>query len=187
MDIQRYLNDLPYNSSPSSYGPRQVLKKQTAHCFEGAVFAAAALRWLGRPPLIVDIVAHNDDDHVIAVFTSHQRWGAIGKSNTTVLRFREPVYRTLRELVMSYFDMYFNTRGEKTLRGYSRPVNLSRFDDRGWMRDDDECEYISDHLYAVKHRPVLTSAMIRSLEMTDPALMNAGFLGSDADGLFQPV
>jgi hypothetical protein len=187
MDVQRFLNDLPYNPSATCYGPRGVLKEQKAHCFEGALFAAAALRWQGRPPLIVDIVAHNDDDHVIALFKSHHRWGAIAKSNTTVLRFREPVYRTLRELVMSYFDMYFNIRGEKTMRSYSRPIKLSRFDVRGWMTDDNECEYISDHLFAVKHQPVLSSAMIRSLERTDPALMDAGFLGSDAAGLFQPV
>ena len=186
MDIQSYLNRLSYNAAPTSYAPRRVMAEAMAHCFEGALFAAAALRWLGHRPLIVDLVAENDDDHVIAAFRRHGGWGAIAKSNTTVLRFREPIYRTLRELVLSYFDMYFNTRGEKTLRSFSRPVDLSRFDAMGWMESKEEVDYISDYLYQIPHRPLLSPTMRRALEKADPALQRAGFLDANASGLFKP-
>ena len=98
------------------------LREQTAHCLEGAIFAAVALRALGFPPLLLDLEAVQDTDHVLAVFRIDRRWGAIAKSNFTGLRYREPVYRDLRELVMSYFDGYMNLRGERTLRAYSPPV-----------------------------------------------------------------
>ena len=186
MDIQRYLNRLSYNRAPTSFAPRRVITEALAHCFEGALFAAAALRWMGHRPLIIDLVAENDDDHVIAAFRRHGGWGAIAKSNTTVLRFREPIYRTLRELVLSYFDMYFNTRGEKTLRSFSRPVDLSRFDAMGWMESKEEVDYISDYLYQIPHRPLLSPAMRRALEKTDPALQRAGFLDANVSGLYKP-
>jgi hypothetical protein len=186
MDIQRYLNRLSYNAAPTSFAPRRVITEAMAHCFEGALFAAAALRWMGHRPLIVDLVAENDDDHVIAIFRRHGRWGAIAKSNTTVLRFREPVYRTLRELALSYFDMYFNTRGEKTLRSFSRPVDLSRFDSRGWMESKEDVDYISDYLYQIPHQQILSPAMRRTLEKADPALQRAGFMGANTSGLYKP-
>ncbi len=183
--IQAYLNALPYNDAPSVMSPRRVLREQTAHCFEGALFAAAALRFLGHPPLIVDLAALNDDDHVIAVFRSDGLWGAIAKSNTTVLRFREPVFRSLRELVMSYFEMYFNTKGYKSLRSYSRPVNLARFDHRSWIFAEDDLDYIGDYLYAIPHINVLNTKSIR-LGQADPDLVRACFLGAKESGLFKP-
>src|SRR5215471_4475456 len=130
--LQKYLEyEISYNKEhegETCRSPRRVIRDSTAHCMEGALFAAAALRVNGHEPLIVDLAAVRDDDHVIAVFQEHGCWGAIGKSNYAGLRFREPVYRTIRELVLSYFEHYYNLRGEKTLRAYSRPVNLSRFD-----------------------------------------------------------
>src|ERR1035438_1953757 len=132
--IQRFLDeDLAYNKEPDGltcYSPRLVLRKRMAHCMEGAMFAAAALRMLGHPPLLLDLESVHDDDHVLAVYRSRGHWGAVAKSNYSGLRSREPVYRSLRELVMSYFEHYFNLRREKTLRHYSRPVNLRRFDRR---------------------------------------------------------
>ena len=111
---------------------------RTAHCLEGAVFAAAALRVLGFPPLLLDLEAVQDTDHVLAVYQVRGHWGAIAKSNFAGLRYREPVYRTVRELVMSYFESYINLRGDRTLRAYSAPVNLARFDRcrPGWMTTD---------------------------------------------------
>jgi len=129
--IQEYLDSVPYNSTGRTLSPLQVMKERMAHCMDGGLFAAAALRRLGYPPLIVDLVAFNDDDHIIAVFREGKCWGAIAKSNTTLLRFREPVYRSLRELAMSYFDLYYNLKSEKTLRSYSRPINLSNQSARG--------------------------------------------------------
>jgi hypothetical protein len=140
--IQRYLDDdIGYNKEhggPTCYSPRLVLRHRAAHCMEGALFAAAALRQLGHPPLLLDLESIHDDDHVLAIFKARGHWGAIAKSNFSGLRYREPVYRTLRELVMSYFEHYFNLRREKTLRAYSRPVNLRRFDRRGWMISEED-------------------------------------------------
>src|ERR1700675_4465668 len=122
--IQKFLDDAPYHLASTAWSPRRVLAERTAHCLEGAVFAAAALRLLGFPPLLLDLEAVQDTDHVIAVFRARRHWGAIAKSNFSGLRYREPVYRTVRELVMSYFEGYVNLRGERTLRAYSRPVHL---------------------------------------------------------------
>ena len=126
--IQRFLDELPYNLSYTARSPKKVLRDRTASCLEGGIFAAAALRIIGFPPLIFDLEAEQDTDHVIAIFKVRGHWGAVAKSNFTGCRYREPVYRSLRELAMSYFNIYFNLRGERTLRRYSRPVNLARFD-----------------------------------------------------------
>ncbi|MBI3634585.1 MAG: hypothetical protein HY216_00020, partial [Candidatus Rokubacteria bacterium] len=141
----------------------------TAHCLEGAVFAATALRVLGFPPLLVDLEAVQDTDHVIAVFRVRGHWGAIAKSNFSGLRYREPVYRTLRELVMSYFEGYINLRGERTLRAYSRPVNLGRFDRRrpGWMTSAGDVWWVAEHLLTVRHTPLLPPALVRRLTRAD--------------------
>ena len=120
--VQRALDAMPYHLAGTAWSPRRVLRERTAHCLEGAVFAAAALRVLGFPPLLLDLEAVQDTDHVVAVFRVRGHWGAIAKSNFSGLRYREPVHRSLRELVMSYFDGYINLRGERTLRAYSRPL-----------------------------------------------------------------
>jgi hypothetical protein len=153
---------------------------------DGGLFAAAALRNLGFPPLIIDLTAENDDDHIIAVFRKGNCWGAIAKSNTTVLRFREPVYRSLRELAMSYFDLYYNLNSQKTLRSYSRTIDLSRFDDRNWETTAEDLEFIGDYTYAVKHYPLLTKKQITSLSNVPKYLYDAGFSGADPDGLYKP-
>ena len=186
IDIQSFLNRLPYNDRPTAMSPRRVMRERTAHCFEGALFAAAALRFLGYPALIVDMAADNDDDHVIAVFRENCLWGAVAKSNTTLLRFREPVYRSLRELVMSYFEMYFNTKGYKSLLSYSRPVNLARYDRHGWMTAAEDLHYIGDHLYAVGHVKVVPDAQRKLLSPVDRDVLEACFLGAKESGLFKP-
>jgi hypothetical protein len=185
-DIQAFLDSIPYNPNAECRSPRFVIADQKAHCFEGALFAAAILRELGYKPLILDMMAENDDDHVIAVFKAGKNWGAIAKSNTTALRYREPVYRSVRELVMSYFDFYFNTLGDKSLRSYSKPVDLTRFDKRNWSRSDSDLEYIGDYLSAIHHYPVLTTEALSQLQRADQKLMDAVFLGANAEGLFRP-
>lgn len=181
--IQRFLDDdLAYNvehSGPTCLSPRLVLRRGHAHCMEGALFAAAALRAAGHRPLLLDLESVRDDDHVLAVFQIERHWGAIAKSNYSGLRFREPVYRTLRELVMSYFPHYYNLKGEKTLRAFStRPVNLRRFDRRGWMASEEDVWYIPEHLYTIAHTPLLTQAQIRRLRPMDRRLFDAGLVGS---------
>ncbi|HVX66280.1 MAG TPA: hypothetical protein VHA11_06755 [Bryobacteraceae bacterium] len=180
--IQRFLDtEIAYNKEPQGptcRSPRRVLADRVAHCLEGALFGAAALRVGGYPPLLLDLEAVRDDDHVLAVFRERRHWGAIAKSNYSGLRYREPVYRTLRELAMSYFEDYYNAAGEKTLRSYSRPVNLSRFDSIEWMTSPDDLWMISDYLFAIPHRRLLPEGAERRLSPVDERLFRAGLLGA---------
>jgi hypothetical protein len=185
--IQGFLDSIDYNPNYECRSPRWVIRNRSAHCFEGALFAAAALRFAGYSPLIVDMKAFNDDDHVIAVFQEGGHWGAVAKSNFTTLRYREPVYRSLRELVMSYFDFYFNLLGEKSLRSYSLPLNLSIFDSRDWTTTDDDLEYIGDKLENSRHYPVVDKKMISNLNRASETMVKAGLLGSNEAGLFKPA
>lgn len=179
--IQRALDAMPYHHAATAWSPRRVLREGTAHCLEGAVFAAAALRVLGFPPLLLDLEAVQDTDHVLAVYRVGGHWGAIAKSNFAGLRYREPVYRSVRELVMSYFEGYINLRGDRTLRAYSRPVNLARLDRRpGWMTTADDLWWIAEHLVGVPHTPLLSRAMIRRLHRVDRRSLDAGLVGYHA-------
>lgn len=182
--IQRFLDeDLRYNLEPGEdtcYSPRLALKNSAAHCMEGALVAATALRLMGHPPLIVDLEAVRDSDHVLAVYRVGGLWGAVAKSDYSGLRSREPVYRTLRELVMSYFEHYYNPEGEKTLRTYSRPVNLTRFDSWGWMTAERDVWEIPNHLCDIPHTPIFPPRLARSLARMDPRLYKAGRCGMTA-------
>jgi len=170
---------MPYHIADTAWSPRAVLREGTAHCLEGAIFASAALRVLGYPPLLLDLVAVQDTDHVIAVFQQRRRWGAIAKSNFSGLRYREPVYRSVRELVMSYFEGYINLRGDRTLRAFSQPVNLARFDRShpGWMVSAGQLWWVAEHLVGVAHTPLLTPAIIRSLSRVDRRSLAAALAG----------
>ncbi len=184
--IQALLDDIPYNAVGDCKSPRNVLLKRTAHCFEGALLAAAVFQFHGREPLVVDLVAENDDDHVIAVFQYKNHWGAVAKSNCTTLRFREPVYRNLRELVMSYFDVYLNLNGEKSLRSYSRPVNINWLHSRDWIITDHDLEPLGYKLFDYRHYPILSKTMIRNLSPAGKMLLKATLLGSNPSGLYKP-
>src|ERR1700722_15105140 len=135
--IQKFLDALPYQYANTAWSPQHVLSARKGHCLEGALLAATALRVHGHPPLLMDLAAVRDDDHVVALYRENGRWGSIAKSNFAGLRFRAPVYRTLRELALSYVDHYYNLRGERTLRSYSAPVNLARLDKLHWMTSDE--------------------------------------------------
>jgi hypothetical protein len=180
--VQRFLDeDIGYNKESGGVtcrSPRRVLRDGIAHCMEGALLAAAALRVLGYPPLLVDLEAVRDDDHVLAVFRIRSHWGAIAKSNYSGLRYREPVYRTLRELAMSYFEHYYNLKGEKTLRRYSRPVNLKRFDPIHWMTAEEDVWAVPEHLVVIPHIPLLAPGMDQRLARMDKRLFAAGRLGA---------
>lgn len=184
-EIQQFLNGLKYRREGGARSPLVVERTRLANCFDGAVYAAAALETMGYPPLIVDLAAKNDDDHVIAVYHSGG-WGAIAKSNTTLLRWRDPVFRSLRELVMSYFDPYFNTRGVRSLRSYSAPVDLRRFDALSWRTTEHPLDQVEDWLYRIRHYPLITRSMERALAKADRDIMRACFLNSDRRGLYKP-
>lgn len=185
-DVQLFLNCTVYKSGPGTISPGEVIKRHESNCFEGALFAAAALRMLGYEPLIVDMIAENDDDHVIALFKQRGYYGAVAKSNTTMLRYREPVFRSLRELAMSYFPFYFNIKGQMTLRSYSNPVNLSRFDRRRWMTTDQNLDYIGDYLYEVRHHKVLDTKMLRNLSKAESDIVQMCFSGAVKEGVYRP-
>ncbi len=184
--IQTELDRFLYRAESIYCCPRQVLKERKAHCYDGALFAAAALRFQGYPPLIVDLrSAENDDDHVLAVFRSNGCWGAVGKSNYVCLAWREPIYRTLRELALSYFEMYFNLNREKTLREVSkRPLDLRRYDRNRWMFENDSLERIAEDLDTAPHLRLLTSKQIKGLQLTDKRTYKAGTLGTNKKGCF---
>jgi hypothetical protein len=175
--IQRFLDDMPYHLADTAWSPRRVLGENTSHCFEGATLAAAALRANGYPPLVIDLEAEQDTDHVVAVYRFKGHWGAIAKSNYTGCRYREPVYRTLRELALSYFDVYFNLRAERSLRTFSRPVNLARFDARDWMTTDQHLWFIAEYLFTIRHHPLLRPGMVKHLHRLDDRSFRAGLLG----------
>jgi len=176
--IQRFLDDSEYDlAGAGCRSPRRMLRERRAQCMDGALFAAAALRVQGHPALIVDLESVQDDDHVIAVFRSRGGWGSVARSNYSGLRYREPVYPSLRALVFSYFESYFNLRGERTLRAFSRPVNLSRFDSRGWMTAEEDLWYIPEHLCTIPHTRLLTPSQERSLSRVSKIGFAAGLVG----------
>jgi len=175
--VQKFLDDLPYNLSYTARSPKKVLHDGTASCLEGGIFAAAALRVLGFPPLIFDLEAEQDTDHVLAIFKVRGHWGTVAKSNFTGCRYREPVYRSLRELTMSYFNIYFNLRGERTLRRYSRPVNLARFDHLNWMTTEKPIWFIAEYLCEIPHISLLTPAMEENLTRLDRRSVQGEMIG----------
>ncbi len=178
--IQDFLNKIPINfeeDRDTCFSPRMVLKNNRAHCMEGALFAAAALYVNGKRPLVVDMNAtKSDDDHVICVFQRNGFWGAIGKTNHTVLRYREPVYKDIRELVMSFFHEYFDNSGKKNLRYYSEPFDLSKLDHLNWMTSEDDIWFVHDYLDKAKHFPILDRKQISALRQADEIEIAAGRL-----------
>ena len=179
--VQRYLDGLVYNverRGDTVRSPRRVMRDRTAHCAEGAFFAAAAFRINGRPPLLVDLEADNDDDHVLAVYRDRGLWGSVAISKFSGLRFRAPVYRTVRELVMSYFEDYFNWDGDRTLRAYSRPLSLARFDRINWMTAEEDLWPVIDWLTEAGHTSLLARKVAKRLPRVDRRSFQAGVLGA---------
>ena len=178
--IQDFLNKIPINfeeNEETCMSPRMVLKKRKAHCIEGALFAALCLKLINYKPLIIDLKTIKDDfEHVIAVFKKNGKFGAISKANHAVLRYREPIYRNIRELAISYFHEYIDKKGRKTLRSFSLPVNLTKFDKRKWVTDKNYLWYIHDYLDKVKHYKILTRKQIADLRKADKIEIKAGKL-----------
>jgi len=183
--IQEFLDGITYSAEPVYRCPASVLRDRKGHCFDGAVLAAAALRRIGFPPRIVDLLPWegHDDDHVLAVFKIEGGWGAVAKSNFVGIRYRDPVFRSLRELVMSYFEPFFNLAREKTLRAYTVPLNLARFDRRHWTTRDETMEDIATRLDQIRKHEVLAPGMAERLALLDKRSFEAGLLGSLPEGL----
>jgi hypothetical protein len=175
--IQKFIDGIEYQYADTAWSPQHVLRERKGHCLEGALLAAAALRVNGRPPLLMDLEAVHDDDHVVAVYRDHGLWGGIAKSNFAGLRFRAPIYRTLRELALSYFEHYYNLRGERTLRAYSLPVNLTRLDGQHWMTAEEDVWCVPEMLIAAKHYPLFPHRVARALPQLDRRSFEAGMHG----------
>ena len=176
--IQKFVDELTYQYADTAGSPQRVLRERRGHCMEGALLAAAALRVHGQPPLLMDLEAVRDDDHVIALYRERGLWGGIAKSNYAGLRFRAPVYRTLRELALSYVDHYYNLRGERTLRNYSVAVDLTRLDGRNWMTAEEDVWCVPELLIAARHYPLFPDKVARSLPRLDRRSFEAGMHGT---------
>ena len=179
--VQAYLDSIPYKAEELDRSPLRVMTDGQAHCLDGGIFAALALWRIGFRPLIIDLVPApgTDDDHVLAVFRVDGAWGALAKSNYPILRYREPVHRSLRELAMTYFEFYFNLQREKTLRAYTRPLDLARFPDPAWMWDEAGIKKISKRLYRLKPVPLISEEAAAQLHVADERSYKAGTYGTD--------
>lgn len=175
--IQKFIDALEYQYADTAWSPARVLRERKGHCMEGALVAAAALRVSGRPPLLMDLEGVRDDDHVVVLYREQGLWGGIAKSNFAGLRFRAPVYRTLRELAMSYFEHYYNLRGERTLRSYSAPVNLRRLDGKNWMTAEEDVWCVPELLIAARHYSLIPDKVARALPRLDRRSFEAGKYG----------
>ncbi|MDQ5858387.1 MAG: hypothetical protein M3542_08960 [Acidobacteriota bacterium] len=176
--IQKFLDELDYDvKGVGCRSPRRVMRERKVQCMDGALFAAAALRVQGKRPLILDLEAVFDDDHVLALYRVNGRWGAIARSNYSGLRFREPLFRTVRDLALSYVEAYFNLRRQKTLRRFSRPFDLLRFDGIEWMTSEEDLWEIPNHLVGIRHERLLTPGQERNLAQVSRVVFAAGLVG----------
>ena len=177
--IQDFLYALPANfeiGGQTCMPVREVLRRRRAHCIEGAMLAACALWVHGEPPLLMDLRAEQDYDHVVAVFRRGRYWGAISKTNPPLLRWRDPVYRSLRELAMSYLHEYANKRGQKTLRSYAGPFDLRRVEPQVWVSGTKNCWVLEELLDAMRHHALVTKRQARALRRRDAVERKAGAL-----------
>ncbi len=177
--IQDFVSSLRANferKGDTCLSVRQVLRRRHAHCIEGAMLAACALWIHGEPPLLLDLKAVHDFDHVVALFRRRGCWGAISKTNHAQLRYRDPVYRTLRELAMSYFHEYTNKKGRLTLRSYSRAFDLRKMDPKLWVTNGSDCWDMPEMLDEIRHYPLVTGKQVRLLCRRDAMERKVGAL-----------
>ncbi len=188
VDIQAYLDDTPYSTDSFDRSPLRVLQDRVAHCLDGGLFAASALRRLGYPPLLVDIfpIPHSDDDHILAIYKRNGAYGCLAKSNFPGLRSRQPVYRSLRELVMSYFELFFNLDGTRSLRSYTAPLDLRRYDQYEWTWRDEAGPMIEARFARMHQYQLLTPAMEAELPLMDAFSYKVFTIGVNPAGLFKP-
>lgn len=186
--IQDFLDTCSYVAEYTNRSPARVMADRQAHCLDGGLFAAAALRRLGFPPRVVDIFPDPgmDDDHVLAIFQVAGRYGAVAKSNFVGLRYRDPVYATLRELVMSYFSQFYSIDKVKTLRTYTLPLNVARYDRLRWEWTDAGVDAIEQVLLARRRYPLLTPQAVAALTPVDDLTYRAGMLVANMDGVYKP-
>jgi hypothetical protein len=188
VQIQAFLDQTPYSPEDRDRCPVTVMHDRLAHCLDGGLFAAAALRRIGYPAFIVDLLPDPgmDDDHVLAIYRVNGSYGAVAKSNFVGLRFREPIHRSLRELVLTYFEGFYSLDGIKTLRYYTRPFNLAAYDRVNWMTTDEGAQVIEKRLMQLSHFPLITKEMAAGLTPMDRLSYDALMTGANPDGIYVP-
>ena len=186
-DIQTYLDSLTYMHEDLDRCPLRVMQDGQCHCLDGGLLAAAGLRRIGFLPQLLDLVpaAGLDDDHVLAVYQINGKYGAVAKSNFAGLRFREPVYRSLRELAMSYFEVFFNVEGIKTLRGYTRPLKLTAFDQFQWETTQEGTLRVVQKFYSLRSIALISEEEAAALHPLDQRSYDANTHGTDFNELYQ--
>lgn len=184
--IQAYLDSIPYRVEDDNCAVLSVFRDGKAHCFDGSLFAAAALRQLGHAPIVMQLLPENDDDHMLAIYKRHNRYGSIGKSNFAGLRSREPVFSSMRELVMSYFKDFYNLDGVFSLRGYTPLISLRTFDRYDWMITDQGAQPIVERLHAIRKIKLFSPEMIADLAPVDPITFQAGMGITNIKGAYKP-
>jgi hypothetical protein len=184
-DVQEFLFSMPYNAEERDRSPLNVILDQQCHCLDGGFLAAILLWKLGFKPLVLDLTPAPalDDDHVLALYQLEGRWGAVAKSNFVQLGFREPVFKNPRELAMSYFEHFINTHKQKTLRGYTRPMDLSALD-QAWMWDESAANRLYKKFYARKPIPLITKSMAKRLNLVREKVFEAETIGTDMSWVF---
>jgi hypothetical protein len=181
--IQQFLDELPYDERGGAVSPRGVMRNGKAQCYSGVLFACAALRELGHRPRMMWMDAVEDDGHAIALYQRGELWGSVAKSNFTTIRSREPIYPYLA-LGLSYFDGFFNQFGKRTMRAFTVPVDLEKFEKRGWRFDEGEMEYVDDAIDRAKRAWRLPRGVRPS--PVSKAILDAGLLGANPAGLWKP-
>ncbi len=184
--IQAYLDSIPYRVEDDNCCVLSIFRDGKAHCFDGSLFGAAALRQIGHDPVVVQMLPENDDDHMLAIYKRNGYFGAVAKSNFVGLRSREPVYSSIRELVMSYFRDYYNLDGSFSLRGYTSPLNLRQFDRFDWMSSDEGALVIYRRLHDIRKFRLLTPEMAAGLNPIDETSYKSGMSIANIEGIYNP-
>jgi hypothetical protein len=177
--IQAYITELKYNKRDTARSPRFVFQTQKAHCLEGALLGAFMLEYHGYEPMLLDFQAHRDDDHVVALFKENGRWGALGKTNTVLLAYRSPVYKSVREIAMSYFDFYFNFRGRYSFHSFSKPISLKKYDKFDWRGSKDDLMFLSEHINREPHERVIGISELEKFDCVSKKVKFACFYPSE--------
>lgn len=183
--VQAFLDGIPYNTESTCRSPRRILRDKKANCMEGAFFAAACLELHGFDPSVVYMIAVRDDGHAITLFKRNGRYGSVAKSNFTGLRYRSPVHKTVREVVLTYFDQHFNIQKELTLRKYTQPLYIRESLFPNWKIREDDLFDLSDYFDKLRTYTLVTPSMEESLRLVDDKLYKAGLLGADKKGLYK--
>ncbi len=169
--VQDFVDSLPINfeeKGETYMSVQRTLREGKAHCLEGALVAACAFWIAGQKPLLLDLKTEKDEDHVVALFRENGYWGAVSKTNHAVLRYRDPIYRTTRELALSYFHEYFKADGVKTLRAYSRPFSLLRYEGEEWISGQKDLFEIAEDIDNFPHYELLNARAKKSVRRAEP-------------------